>query len=88
MTGASVPCDPAHAGAECKSMILADTGFEFGWSGHASSLIDEVRTPGLSGLSDTVNWKPDNVLPAYDKQYMRGWLLRQDRDRDGESAGT
>jgi phosphoribosylaminoimidazole-succinocarboxamide synthase len=67
----------AHAHAESKGMILADTKFEFGYVDGKLTLIDEVLTPDSSRFWDINDWKPNSTPPAYDKQYLRGWLEEQ-----------
>ena len=61
----------AHAHAESKGMILADTKFEFGYIAGELTLIDEVLTPDSSRFWDVNDWKPGSTPPAYDKQYLR-----------------
>lgn len=71
----------AHSHAEGKGMILADTKFEFGFIDGELSLIDEVLTPDSSRFWDVNDWKPGTTPPAYDKQYLRDWLLTLDWNR-------
>ncbi len=71
----------AHAHAESKGMILSDTKFEFGYIDGELTLIDEVLTPDSSRFWDIHDWKPGSTPPAYDKQYLRDWLLNQDWNR-------
>jgi phosphoribosylaminoimidazole-succinocarboxamide synthase len=61
--------------AESKGMILADTKFEFGFVDGKLTLIDEVLTPDSSRFWDIADWKPGSAPPAYDKQYLRDWLM-------------
>jgi phosphoribosylaminoimidazole-succinocarboxamide synthase len=72
----------AHAHAESKGMILADTKFEFGYVDGELTLIDEVLTPDSSRFWDVNDWKPGSTPPAYDKQYLRDWLLQQTWNRN------
>lgn len=72
----------AHNHAEGKGMILADTKFEFGFIDSELTLIDEVLTPDSSRFWDVKDWKPGTAPPAYDKQYLRDWLLTQDWNRE------
>ena len=72
----------AHAHAESKGMILADTKFEFGFIDDELTLIDEVLTPDSSRFWDVGDWKPGTTPPAYDKQYLRDWLLRQEWNKE------
>ena len=72
----------AHDHAESKGMILADTKFEFGYIDGELTLIDEVLTPDSSRFWDVEDWKPGTAPPAYDKQYLRDWLLQQDWNKE------
>lgn len=72
----------AHAHAQSKGMILADTKFEFGFIEGELTLIDEVLTPDSSRFWDVNAWKPGSTPPAYDKQYLRDWLLGQQWNRE------
>ncbi len=72
----------AHIHAKGKGMILADTKFEFGFIDGELTLIDEVLTPDSSRFWDVADWKPGTTPPAYDKQYLRDWLLTQDWNRE------
>ncbi len=72
----------AHSHAESKGMILADTKFEFGYVNRELTLIDEVLTPDSSRFWDVTDWKPGSTPPAYDKQYLRDWLLDQEWGRE------
>lgn len=72
----------AHKHAESKGMILADTKFEFGFIDGELTLIDEVLTPDSSRFWDVNDWKPGATPPAYDKQYLRDWLLNSGWKRE------
>ncbi|MDA1296685.1 MAG: phosphoribosylaminoimidazolesuccinocarboxamide synthase [Chloroflexi bacterium] len=72
----------AHGHAESKGMILADSKFEFGYVDGELTLIDEVLTPDSSRFWDADDWKPGSTPPAYDKQYLRDWLLDQRWNRE------
>ncbi|MGB7860907.1 MAG: phosphoribosylaminoimidazolesuccinocarboxamide synthase [Acidimicrobiia bacterium] len=60
--------------AEIRGVILADTKFEFGWSGGELLLIDEVLTPDSSRYWPADQWAPGKEVPSFDKQYVREWL--------------
>jgi phosphoribosylaminoimidazole-succinocarboxamide synthase len=61
--------------AEQRGIILADTKFEFGrLPGGTLVLADEVLTPDSSRFWPTDTWRPGQVQPSYDKQYVRDWL--------------
>jgi phosphoribosylaminoimidazole-succinocarboxamide synthase len=62
-------------------LILADTKFEFGLSGEALVLGDEVLTPDSSRFWPASTWAPGAVQPSYDKQYVRDWLTSSGWDR-------
>jgi len=66
-----------------RGILLADTKFEWGESadGGAAILADEVLTPDSSRFWDREIYEPGKGQPAFDKQYVRDYLLTQDWDR-------
>lgn len=72
----------AHDYAAERGMILVDTKFEFGFVDGELTLIDEVLTPDSSRYWDVNDWVPGKFPPAFDKQYLRAWLLDTDWDRE------
>ena len=58
-----------------KQMILADTKFEFGLHNGELILIDEILTPDSSRFWEENDIKKDHFPPAYDKQFLRQWLI-------------
>jgi len=60
--------------AESKSLILADTKFEFGFVGDTIVLADEVLTPDSSRFWEAAQWKPGGAQPSFDKQFVRDYL--------------
>ena len=62
-------------------IVLADTKFEFGLSGGALVLGDEVLTPDSSRFWPAASWQPGRPQPSYDKQYVRDWLTTSGWDR-------
>ncbi len=72
----------AHDYAAERGMVLVDTKFEFGFVDGELTLIDEVLTPDSSRYWDVNDWVPGNFPPAFDKQYLRAWLLDTDWDRE------
>ena len=60
--------------AASRGVILADTKFEFGFSGDELLLIDEVLTPDSSRYWPADEYTPGETVPSFDKQYMRDWL--------------
>ena len=60
--------------AATQGVILADTKVEFGVSGDALVLGDEVLTPDSSRFWPTDGYEPGRVQPSFDKQYVRDWL--------------
>jgi phosphoribosylaminoimidazole-succinocarboxamide synthase len=72
----------AHDYAAERGMILVDTKFEFGFVGGELTIIDEVLTPDSSRYWDVNDWAPGNFPPAFDKQYLRAWLLETDWNRE------
>ncbi len=61
-----------HAAA--RGVILADTKFEFGVVDGEVILIDEVLTPDSSRYWPADEWHPGEVVPSFDKQFVRDWL--------------
>ncbi len=72
----------AHDYAAERGMILVDTKFEFGFVDGELTIIDEVLTPDSSRYWDADDWAPGEFPPAFDKQYLRAWLLDSDWDRE------
>ena len=66
----------AHDHARSKGMIIADTKMEFGFIDGELTLIDELLTPDSSRFWDEQDWKPGAAPPAYDKQFVRDWLIQ------------
>jgi phosphoribosylaminoimidazole-succinocarboxamide synthase len=68
----------AAAHAESRGIILADTKFEFGWTGTPGTgdliLIDEAVTPDSSRFWPADGWTPGGTQPSYDKQFVRDYL--------------
>lgn len=68
--------------AESKSMILADTKFEFGLSDNKVVLVDEVLTPDSSRYWESATWRPGISPPSFDKQFVRDWLEMSGWDKN------
>ncbi len=64
----------AAAHALERGIILADTKFEFGFSGGELILIDEVLTPDSSRFWPADRYEPGHGQPSFDKQFVRDWL--------------
>jgi len=68
----------AAAHAEAHGILLADTKFEFGWTGTPGAsdliLIDEALTPDSSRFWPADGWAPGGVQPSFDKQFVRDYL--------------
>jgi len=60
--------------AESRGILLADTKFEFGWSGGRLILIDEALTPDSSRYWEAAAWRPGSEPASFDKQFVRNWL--------------
>ena len=65
----------AYKYMKTKQMILADTKFEFGLHNGELILIDEILTPDSSRFWEENDIKKDHFPPAYDKQFLRQWLI-------------
>jgi phosphoribosylformylglycinamidine synthase subunit PurS len=72
--------------ARDRGIILADTKFEFGRRADGTIVLaDEVLTPDSSRFWDAGRWQPGGRLEAFDKQFVRDWLLHEsgwDRSSD------
>jgi phosphoribosylaminoimidazole-succinocarboxamide synthase len=64
----------ARGYAVARSIIIADTKFEFGLDGDELILIDELLTPDSSRIWDVELYKVGQSQPSYDKQPVRDWL--------------
>lgn len=59
-----------------KGIIIADTKFEFGLDENGTIIIgDEMLTPDSSRFWPLEGYKEGQEQPAYDKQFVRNWLL-------------
>jgi phosphoribosylaminoimidazole-succinocarboxamide synthase len=68
--------------ARGRGMILADTKFEFGRRADGEIiLIDEVLTPDSSRFWDAAEYEPGRGQHAFDKQFVRDYLLTLTWDR-------
>lgn len=63
-----------------RGIILADTKFEFGLLDGQVVLADEVLTPDSSRFWPVADWVPGQMLPSFDKQFVRDWLKRRGWD--------
>jgi phosphoribosylaminoimidazole-succinocarboxamide synthase len=77
--------------AKSRGIILADTKFEFGFGlkgAHKNQIViaDEVLTPDSSRFWPADLWKPGQVQPSFDKQYVRDWLLSSESGWDKNSG--
>ncbi len=63
--------------AAARGIILADTKLEFGRDPHTGALVlgDEVLTPDSSRFWPADDWQPGRAQHAFDKQFVRDWLL-------------
>lgn len=69
--------------AASKGIIIADTKFEFGMDDNGNIIIiDEIFTPDSSRFWKTEDYKEGVEPPAYDKQFVRNFLLNSDWDRN------
>lgn len=65
----------AHAMAEKKGIIIADTKLEFGMEGDDVILIDEVLTPDSARFWPADTYKVGTSPESFDKQFVRDYLL-------------
>jgi phosphoribosylaminoimidazole-succinocarboxamide synthase len=64
----------AHAHAEARGIILADTKFEFGVRDGRLIWIDEALTPDSSRFWPRDDYAPGRSQPSFDKQFVRDYL--------------
>jgi phosphoribosylaminoimidazole-succinocarboxamide synthase len=64
----------AHAHAEARGIILADTKFEFGVRDGRLIWIDEALTPDSSRFWPRDAYAPGRSQPSFDKQFVRDYL--------------
>jgi phosphoribosylaminoimidazole-succinocarboxamide synthase len=64
----------ASAYARQRSIIIADTKFEFGRTTKGITLADEVLTPDSSRFWPADKYAPGQSQESYDKQYVRDYL--------------
>jgi phosphoribosylaminoimidazole-succinocarboxamide synthase len=67
--------------AEAKGIIIADTKLEFGLLDGKVILIDELLTPDSSRFWPADEYKPGGAQHAFDKQFLRDYLLTLDWDK-------
>ncbi len=68
--------------ARSRSIIIADTKFEWGVVGDEIILIDEVLTPDSSRFWPADLYRPGQSQPSYDKQFVRDWLETTSWDKN------
>lgn len=69
-----------------RGVLVADTKLEFGLLGDRLVLADEVVTPDSSRFWPTYGYRPGQVQPSFDKQYVRDWLTSSDSGWDRTSG--
>lgn len=67
--------------AEPKGIIIADTKLEFGLLNGELILIDELLTPDSSRFWPADDYNPGGPQHAFDKQFLRDYLLTLDWDK-------
>ncbi|MCD6594300.1 phosphoribosylaminoimidazolesuccinocarboxamide synthase [bacterium] len=76
--------DFAYRYALERGIIISDTKFEFGKFADDIILIDEILTPDSSRFWDVSTYKVGTHQEAFDKQFIRDWLLSVGWSGDGE----
>jgi phosphoribosylaminoimidazole-succinocarboxamide synthase len=70
-----------------RGIIVADTKIELGFDVDGTlTLGDEVLTPDSSRFWPADKWQPGRSQPAFDKQYVRDWLLSPESGWDQSSG--
>lgn len=67
--------------AEAKGIIIADTKLEFGLLDGELIIIDELLTPDSSRFWPADEYQPGGPQHAFDKQFLRDYLLTLDWDK-------
>jgi phosphoribosylaminoimidazole-succinocarboxamide synthase len=65
-----------------RGIIIADTKFEFGLLDGEPIVIHEILTPDSSRFWEAAEHAPGKHQEAFDKQYVRDWLLQSGWDRE------
>jgi phosphoribosylaminoimidazole-succinocarboxamide synthase len=65
-----------------RGIVLADTKFEFGFTGGELILIDEALTPDSSRFWPADRYEAGGAQPSFDKQFVRDWLDRSGWDHE------
>lgn len=66
-----------------RGVIIADTKFEFGKEDNGDIiLVDEIFTPDSSRFWKVEDYTPGKEPPAFDKQFVRNYLLNSSWDRN------
>jgi phosphoribosylaminoimidazole-succinocarboxamide synthase len=65
-----------------RGIIIADTKFEFGLIDGEPIVIDEALTPDSSRFWEAADHEPGKHQEAFDKQYVRDWLLQSGWNRE------
>lgn len=61
-----------------RGIVVADTKLEFGRDASGEVVLgDEVLTPDSSRFWPADQWRPGQVQPSYDKQFVRDWLSKE-----------
>lgn len=71
----------AHAHAEERGILLADTKFEFGRTEQGLIWIDEALTPDSSRFWNAAHYEPGKAQASYDKQFVRDYLTSTGWDK-------
>jgi phosphoribosylaminoimidazole-succinocarboxamide synthase len=67
--------------AKRRSIIIADTKFEFGFIGGQLAIIDELLTPDSSRFWEVSQYEVGHSQPSFDKQPVRDWLAASGWDK-------
>jgi phosphoribosylaminoimidazole-succinocarboxamide synthase len=65
-----------------RGILIADTKFEFGLLDGEPIVIDEILTPESSRFWEASAWGAGKHMEAFDKQYVRDYLLGLDWNRE------
>ena len=73
-----------------RGIIIADTKFEFGIDVTTGALVlaDEILTPDSSRFWPADQWVEGQIVPSFDKQYVRDWLVSEQSGWDRSSGAN
>lgn len=72
-----------------RGIIIADTKFEWGLLRHVNDelvLVDEILTPDSSRFWAIEDYQPGEIIPSFDKQYVRNYITETGWDKNSKPS--